>query len=288
MRIFRKQTTRAPLTTVLLVLLLALSIAASSIGFTGWMGARKQFAEIDNQYTTIGIHAGLHAEKLWGNGLQRPKGEDSILFEDGTVYVGPNDAQDMAAQSQHYVSGGTNILLSAYVEGSTALTSGTMDILDYNYAHDSTCYQLAVFAFECTSAEEMDWSGWDTYTVQGTIIDNICLMDAYDLPPENDTITITSSLYTAEGKIPFEVGKTYLIRGLYWDYPIHDLGYEVTVDEDGTEKMVMKRGRYIEVGERKLQLEGDGILVENMATPGRAKGVQNFIYDIRLSDKSGR
>ena len=49
MGIFRKQTARAPLTTVLLVLLLALSIAASSIGFAAWVGANKQFEEIDKQ-----------------------------------------------------------------------------------------------------------------------------------------------------------------------------------------------------------------------------------------------
>ena len=42
MGIFRKQTARAPWTTVLLVLLLALSIAASSIGFAAWTSAGKQ------------------------------------------------------------------------------------------------------------------------------------------------------------------------------------------------------------------------------------------------------
>lgn len=41
MGIFRKQTTRAPLTTVLLVLLLALSITASSIGFTAWTSVKR-------------------------------------------------------------------------------------------------------------------------------------------------------------------------------------------------------------------------------------------------------
>ena len=64
MGIFRKQTVRAPWTTVLQVLLLALSIAASSIGFAAWTGANKQFEEIDRQYTTIGIHAGLECGLL--------------------------------------------------------------------------------------------------------------------------------------------------------------------------------------------------------------------------------
>ena len=63
MGIFRKQTVRAPWTTVLLVLLLALSIAASSIGFAAWTGANKQFEEINRQYTTIAIPSGLNQEK---------------------------------------------------------------------------------------------------------------------------------------------------------------------------------------------------------------------------------
>lgn len=41
MGIFRKQTTRAPLTTVLLVLLFALSITASSIDFTAWTSVKR-------------------------------------------------------------------------------------------------------------------------------------------------------------------------------------------------------------------------------------------------------
>ena len=65
MGIFRKQTARAPLTTVLLVLLLALSIAASSIGFAAWTGANKQFEEIDRQYTTIAVPKGQNFEKSW-------------------------------------------------------------------------------------------------------------------------------------------------------------------------------------------------------------------------------
>ena len=49
MKMFRKQTARAPLTTVLLVLLLALSIAASSIGFTAYVGAQKQSSVIEGE-----------------------------------------------------------------------------------------------------------------------------------------------------------------------------------------------------------------------------------------------
>ena len=82
MKMFRKQSARAPLTTVLLVLLLALSIAASSIGFAAWTGANKQFEEIDGQYTTIAIPSGLNQEKLFSSGKQYSIGFGSKKFSD--------------------------------------------------------------------------------------------------------------------------------------------------------------------------------------------------------------
>lgn len=283
MGIFRKQTARAPVATVLLVLLLTLSIAASSIGFTAWTGARRQFEEIDSQYTTIGIHAGLNYDKFWTlQGLQRPTGIDSITFEDGSVYVGPIDASAKAEESSVFLSDSDSVLLSAYVEGATALTSGALDILDYSQEHDSYCYNLAVFAIECTSVEELnfDWGGWKTYSVTATILDNICLMDAYDLPPENDSIEIQSSLYTPEGEIPFEIGKTYLVRGFYRDYIINDLGFQNVIDENGDEVTRWVRGRDLENTNRTLTIEGPGALVDQMVIPGLNKGVQNFTYNI--------
>ena len=84
MGIFRKQTIRAPLTTALLVLLLALSIAASSIGFAAWTGARKQYDEINSQYTTIAILSGKNYDKYLQGDRTTFVGLDSFRFSDGS------------------------------------------------------------------------------------------------------------------------------------------------------------------------------------------------------------
>jgi len=293
MGIFRKQTARAPWTTVLLVLLLALSIAASSIGFTAWVGARKQFEEIDDQYTTIGIHAGLNYDERWagGYGFWKPQGLDSYIFytedaPEGLSYTGPRDAAKMAAQSPYFVSSSSGQILSAHVAGSTGLTSGTKDILDYIMTHDSYCYNLSVFAVKCVGIEELSLSHWNTYTVTTEIIDPICRMEAYDLPTDNNFLNITTSLYNADGTIPFEIGKTYLVRGRYWDHIVTDLGYQPVIDEDGNEVMEMVRGRYT-YDNRNLFLEGNGDLLESYGEPGLAKGVENFNFQVHREEETG-
>ena len=294
MGIFRKQTTRAPLTTVLLVLLLALSIAASSIGFAAWTGAKKQFAEIDNQYTTIGIHAGLNYDQRWAgsSGFAKPQGLDSFIFyndgdTEGLIYTGPRDAVKMAGQSPYFLQSGFSQLLSAYVEGTTSLTSGTTDVLEYINTHDSYCYNLAVFAVECQSVEVLTHlTTWKTYTMTAKIIEPVCWMDAYNLPPEEDTIEITSSLFTADGEIPFEVGKTYLVRGYYWDYLVTDLGFQTLIDEDGNEVTKWVRGRATEDYSRNLFLEGNGNFVDGGGEPGIVNGVQHFIYNVHKDEEA--
>lgn len=149
MGIFRKQTARAPLTTVLLVLLLALSIVASSIGFTAWMGAKKQLTEIDSQYTTIAILSGANYEKRLFGDRATFVGLDSLKFSDGSYYIGPQSAKVTAQQSPYFISAESNILLSAHVADSTAITSGTLDVLKYNSELDNHCYSLSVLAVKC-------------------------------------------------------------------------------------------------------------------------------------------
>ena len=236
MGIFRKQTVRAPWTTVLLVLLLALSIAASSIGFAAYAGGQKQFEAIDSQYTTIGILSGANYEKHFygADGITYFVGLDSLAFSDGSKYIGPESAKVTAQQSPHFLSSDSNILLSAHVAGSTAITSGTMDALSYHSEMDDHCYSLSVFAVECEDIEVYTQLSGDTvmYGVEFDIIDRVCLMDAYDLPPYEDKLYVNTELHDRNGEIPFEVGKTYLIRGRYADYPLGPTRKLMT-DENG-------------------------------------------------------
>ena len=267
---FRKQTARAPLTTVLLVLLLALSIAAASVGFAAWAGGQKQFASINDQYSTIAILSGVNTQKLWEVGRYYPAGVDSFRFEDGSLYIGPKDALAEAERSQYFLGSSDSILLNAEVEGCTGLTSGTMDIMDYNAALDKHCYQLSVLAVRCISIEEgipIDYFNWNDYTATFEIVAAVCRMDAYDLPPENGTISVYSRLYTEDGEYPFEVGKTYLIRGRYEDYPISDTHQDWVKLEDGTKQLQWVRARDVEYSSRDFQMEGYSPMVE--VTPDR-------------------
>lgn len=238
MGIFRKQTARAPVTTVLLVLLLASSIAASSIGFTAWVGAKKQFDEIDSQYTTIAVPSGKNQEKVYSAGSIKPTGIDSIKFPDDTTYIGPLDAENTAKKSEYYRGADHRILLSAHIEGAKNLSSGTFDPLQYNHMLDRYCYTLAVMALRCTYMEETDSYGDErSYWVEFEIVDDVCRIDAYDLPPYEDTLGFESKICTADGEIPFTVGNTYLVRGMYWDYDVRQVREWVT-NEEGVEQLV--------------------------------------------------
>ena len=280
MGIFRKQTTRAPMTTVLLVLLLALSIAASSVGFAAWTAAKKQYEEIDKQYTTIGILSGLNTQKLWEVGMQYPAGKDSIRFEDGTLYIGPKDALEEAERSVHFLDSNDSILLNAEVEGCMGLTSGTMDIMAYNGALDENCYQLSVLAVRCVSIEynsPIDLFDWISYTAEFEIVDAVCRMDAYDLPPENGTILLTSRLYNENGGYPFEVGKNYLIRGRYQDYPISETHQEWVEQADGKRQLQWVRVRDVEYSNRNFTMEGYQPMVEVVVgRPGVTPGLIHY------------
>ena len=294
MGIFRKQTVRAPWTTVLLVLLLALSIAASSIGFAAWTGAKKQFEEIDRQYTTIAIPSGLNQEKLFSSGKQYSIGFGSKKFSDGTKYIDPLDAEITASISDHYKYADHRTLLSAHVAGGVPLTSGTLDPLDYNATLNTYCYELCVMALRCVSLETNviydDGTTSDTYYVGFEIVDDICRIDAYDLPPYEDVIYTESRLYARDGSVPFEIGKTYLVRGRYWDYDIKEC-YDMIVDEDGQEVITTVRERDLnaDFSPRILLIDSEhhtGLDIGE--TTGVTNGLPNWILERRQYADSDR
>ena len=282
MSIFRKQTARAPLTTVLLVLLLALSIAASSIGFTAWVGAQKQFEQVNAQYTTIAVPSGKNQEKLYTAGSRDYIGIDSRAFPDGTRYIGPRDAESTAKQSEYYQGADHRILLSAYIEGAKTLSSGTFDPLQYNFTLDRYCYLLSVMALRCVHVEETESIGGDrSYRVEFEILDGVCQIDAYDLPPYEDTLSFGSELFTTDGEIPFEVGKTYLVRGQYWDYDVRQ-DREWVTNEDGVDQMKTVKVRDIEGGfkSRSMLMDPEYPMRSSLATEtGISGGMPNWTVE---------
>ena len=282
MGIFRKQTVRAPWTTVLLVLLLALSIAASSIGFAAWTGANKQFEEIDRQYTTIAVPSGKNQERMYSADSYSYVGIDSLQFSDGIRFIGPMDAEATAKKSDYYQGADHRILLSAYVEGSKTLSSGTLDPLQYNFMLDRYSYLLSVMALQCTYVEETDTYGNErSYWAEFEIVDDVCRIDAYDLPPYEDTLGFESQICTTNGEIPFTVGNTYLVRGLYWDYDIRQVRDWVT-NEEGVEQYVWVEVRDVEVflKSRTMLMDPEYPLLDPLTSEtGVTNGLPNWILE---------
>ena len=232
MKMFRKQTARAPLTTVLLVLLLALSIGASSIGFAAYVGAQMQSSIIEGEYTTIAVPIGKNYEKQNAEGTYLIK-DGNILYDDGTKYVNPGSALNVAKESEHYITADNRILLSAHIPGSKNLSSGTLDEMDYNWALDQYVYDLSVIAVRCVDVQNMDtWYGSNqlSYEARFELLDGVCWVDSYNHESGDDLIYVDSRIFTPDGEIPFESGKTYLIRGEYADYEVR-ADFEIVNDE---------------------------------------------------------
>lgn len=93
---------------------------------------------------------------------------------------------------------------------------------------------MAVIAVRCTSVKELENAPWEepifndkdeivgyetlvqrSYYADFSLENIVCRLPAYDLLPEAAEILWGSSLFTADGQIPFEAGKTYLLFGTY-------------------------------------------------------------------------
>jgi len=217
MNIFQKQSARGITVTSLMILLLVVAVAASSLGALSWLGARQQFAGIEQGFSTIAIPIGKNMTRLFGPGTVRCFGKDSRIGPDGEVYVGPRDAEEKVKETEYYAGADHRILLSAHVADTIPMSSGQLDSADYHSTLDSYCYNVAVIAAEClevTSSEQV--FGSKVSPVRLRVLDWVSRLDVYDCHPD-DEIIIESRVYEfhQNGTPLFEVGKTYLIRGFY-------------------------------------------------------------------------
>lgn len=289
MRIIHKKVLHSFITTLLLITLLILSITITSTSYSSLVCTEKQYEAIDAQYTTIAIPSGENQTK---SGSYYLSGIDSKTFKDGTHYIGPLDAENTAKSSEHYKKADHRILLSAYVDGGIPLSSGTLDPLDYSYTQDTYCYQLSVMALKCVSIEtDVIYEGIpEKYYVAGfKIVDTVCGIDAYDLPPYEDMLYIEAELYTRDNQIPFEIGKTYLVRGRYKDYSISRTTQWVT-NEDGIEQInwVPVRDTDADFGHRILLFPTEYPLHTGLnvgSTTGITNGLPNWTME-RMQDSA--
>ena len=166
MNIYLKQTTRRPLFTTLLVLLLSFSVLLFCTGYSAWESAKTQKSEISNGYTTIAIPIEPNLSNL--------SPEEIATALQNRVFA------DKAAQEAAQITMvDRRCLLSAHIAGSRSLSSSSIDPSEYNTAFDGECYSLAVFALRCSGIREQPTEGMFLYDATFSVEEIVCLSDAY-------------------------------------------------------------------------------------------------------------
>lgn len=236
MNIFLKQMTRKWRFTSVFILFLACSIGFSCISYAAWRSTQSQIASIDEEYTTIAVPLPQNynfISQQWLNvgGLLKEGG--NIYWSDGTITYSKENISAIAKQAPQVIREENCGILSANLKNLKGLASGSYDETQYNEAFDQVNYGFCVLAVKCTNVEDNTVCGYQEgnvrnigeviYTADFEIIECLSLMDSYgDLAGENVRIWGGDSehcLTEAGGIIPFETGKTYLVRGFFRDLP---------------------------------------------------------------------
>lgn len=216
MNLFRKQLLHTPVFTALLALLLAIAIAFCAIGFAAWSGVKSQLNQVDEQYTTIAVPRG---DSLW----------TGLLYEEERLT--PLTQQTKQNYPELLADDRRGVLM-AHVSGCDSLSA--YELNNYSSADfDTYGNSMAVIAVRCSSVTEMDtpieqaiFNENNEIVDRETVVERnyyanfsletvVCRLPAYDILPEATEITLGSSLFTADGQVPFEAGKTYLLFGTY-------------------------------------------------------------------------
>lgn len=223
MNVFIKQAARKPVLTLLMVLLLALAVALSCIGCAVWTSARLQMGGISDDYTTIAVP------------IDQKLGDNPTFDEIDAYAINLMRSGQAVQDAPQVVRIDRRGLLSAHVEGLTCLSSTRYDPAEYNTAFDFDPYSLAIFALRCESIELMTGDLIDDntfYKAQFSVIERVCVNDAYDCFPATETMQIMSDVRDENAAAPFEPGKSYLVLGRFTDYPVIRTkdGYEQYLD----------------------------------------------------------
>lgn len=236
MNIFLKQTTRSWMFTSILALLLAFAVGFSCIGCAAWLSIQDQIANIGSGYTTIAVPLPRdynYISHRWQTvgGLRKEDG--NIYWSDGAVtYSGENIAA-VAEQAPQVIKVENGGILSAGLVKLKGLASGSYNTSDYNEFFDQLNYGFCVLAVKCTNVEDDTSYGYQEgqvfnlgevmYTAGFEVVECLSLMDSYgDLTGKTVWIWGGDSehcLTESGGAIPFEAGKTYLVRGFFRDIP---------------------------------------------------------------------
>lgn len=255
MNIFNRFFLRRPVFTVLLVLLLALAVGFSCIGCSSWSSAHAQIAQINSGYRTLALPTPLDPYRYGGRPIDSLAPHDgNIHFVDGTVLYSKEHIEAVAEQAPQVERIERCGLLSAALKNCKGLSSGSLDPLQYNDEFERYNYSFSVLALRCTaiepvteeaSIEQIDGMTVETighirYDAQFEVIGCPSLHPAYgDLTGKTVYIVAGGfSPYRADLTLPFEVGKSYIVRAYFEDLPIlYGWDYD---DPDQTEMRLMQ------------------------------------------------
>ncbi len=216
MNIFTKKLFRSKVFTSLTILFMAAAIALLSIGISAWRETRAQLERVGERYTTIAVPSPENFRK-------------SILREEGA-----DDLTPLTQQKRKYpglLAEEFRGFLTAHVAGCETLSC--YDVGEYRSEEfDVYGAAIAVMAAKCTSVQDRSRpidsrrSLEDgtivnvkyqncSYTADFSVEEIVRRHPAYGELPELKEISLSTQIYTADKSIPFEVGKTYLLFGVF-------------------------------------------------------------------------
>ena len=217
MNIFTKKLFRSKAFTSLTILFMAAAVALLSIGICAWWEIRAQLERVGEQYTTIAVPSSPENFK------------QLIFWEEGS-----GDPTPLTRQERKYpglLAEDLRGFLTAHVAGCGTLSC--YDVGEYRES-DFDVYgaAMAVVAAKCTSVRDSSRSIDGRRSLEdGTIVnvkyqncsydanfsveELVCRHPAYRELPELKEISLSTQIYTADKSIPFEIGKTYLLFGVF-------------------------------------------------------------------------
>lgn len=245
MNIFLRQLRRTKVRSCLLTAMLALAAGFLCIGFSAWYSARAAINSMDAQYTTIAMRDASLETQVWSDwraayaALRQETGGQGETFSQERKSLQQRRIETLDALEARWADSEAYLeqdglvqfadrrgLLAAHVPGCMALTSASLDYLDY-VAEADLSQNLCAAAVRCTdyAREDEDCGAVDgsgesyirqTYRTHFAVEEYLFLPDGYEhTKPEVLIEQGIFNVFLPDGGDPFEVGQTYLIWGRY-------------------------------------------------------------------------
>ena len=241
---------------VLVILLIVLAVAFSSISYCSYVNAQNQYKNMSSYYTTLAISAPANYDEITRLGMigWKPSDDGNTHWVDGTITYSKENIEKVvlnAPQLEKVEQGG---LLSAALPDLQGISSGLLEPKNHADAFDWFRYNFCVLALKCKKItdtavhpefykddSEMNYyvEGQEKYIAEFEVIGCVSLMDSYgDIVGRSVTLLSyfgsgSVPFSNSDKTIPFEEGKQYLVRGFYGGL-FTDGGYDYENERWGT------------------------------------------------------